>query len=198
MLAEARREFEAGLKKTPGDERSWVARGQARRNADPAGALADLDQALKLNPASRDAMQTKANVLSSKLGRTADAVAVLDALVEAHPDYLGGRAGRGVLLARLGKRDTALADAAAVLKANPPPLIRYQVAGIFALTSETHPADRAEALRLLASAFRDNEGLSYVPTDPDLDPIRDDPDFRKLVDAARTLEAAAEPSGGKN
>ncbi|MBA4065199.1 MAG: hypothetical protein C0501_16090 [Isosphaera sp.] len=188
--AAARRQAEEGLKKTPGDELSWVARAQARRPRDPAGALADLDRAIGLNPQSLHGLQTKASVLAEDLGRVADAVAVLDRLVDAHPEYVPARAGRAVLNARLGRRDAAHADAAAVLDGEPAPFTRYQAAGVFALTSKTHPDDRKEALRLLASALRDKEGLAHVPTDHDLDPVRSDPEFGKLVEAARVLAAA--------
>jgi serine/threonine protein kinase/tetratricopeptide (TPR) repeat protein len=192
--AAARREADEGLKRTPGDELSWVARGLARRAHDPAGAIADFDQALKLNPTSRPALQNTANVLAEQLGRTEDAIAVLDRLIEAHPDSVNARAGRGVLLARLGKREPAHADAAAALTLDAAPFTRYQVAGIYARTSKDHPADRTEALRLLASALRDKEGLSYVPTDQDLDPLRADPEFQKLVEAAKSLEVTAAPA----
>lgn len=195
--AAAKRELTEGLKRVPGDELSWIARAQARRPRDPTGALADLDQALKHNQRSRNALQTKASILSEDLGRAADAVAVLDALIDAHPDYIPARAGRAVVLARLGRREAAHLDATTVLKMNPTPFTRYQIAGVYALTSKTHPQDKADALRLLASALRDKEGLAYVANDHDLDPIRADPVFRELVEAAKSLEAASVPTIGK-
>ena len=63
-------------------------------------------------------------------------------------------------------------------------------AGIFALTSETVPKDRAEALRLLGSCFRSGYGLDLIDRDPDLDSIRDRPEFRRLVDEARARRPA--------
>jgi tetratricopeptide (TPR) repeat protein len=187
----AAQDHEQGLSRTPGDELSWIARGLAHMAGDPGRAVADFDRALAENPESRQAMQNKASVLSERLGRTEEAIAVLDRLIGIHPEYVAARAGRGVLLARLGRRDAALSDASAALALSDEPFIRYQVAGIFALTSRSHPEDRAEALRLLASALRDKQGLAMLPTDPDLGPIRGDPDLDRLVEAARTLEAAS-------
>jgi tetratricopeptide (TPR) repeat protein len=189
--AAAAKHREDGLTRTPGDETSWVARGVARLAADPAGAVADFDQALALDPLSHQALQNKANALAERLSRPAEAVAVLDRLVAAHPEYAPARAGRAVVLARLGNREAAHADAVAVLQLDPTPFTRYQMAGVYALTSGTHPADKAEALRLLASALQDREGLRQLPGDRDLDPLRADPGFHKLVVAAQTLAEVA-------
>lgn len=185
--------LQTGHSQAPGDELSWIARGLARMARDPEGAIADFDGALRQNPESRQALQNKASVLSERLGRPDEAVAVLDRLIELHPEYVPARAGRGVLLARLGRREAALADAAVALALSQEPFNRYQVAGIFALTSRTHPDDRPEALRLLASALRDKEGLALVSTDPDLEALRGDPGLNRILEAARALEETAAP-----
>ena len=189
----AARQMEAGLALTPGDELSWIARGLARMGRDPEGAVADFDQALQLAPGSRQALQNKASVLSEQLGKTEEAISVLDRLIVRYPDYVPARSGRGVLLARVGRREAAHADAEAALDLSDDPFISYQVAGIFALTSRSHPADRDRGLRLLASAFRGGTGPDLVATDPDLEPIRDNPALRQLAEAARTLQEAASP-----
>jgi tetratricopeptide (TPR) repeat protein len=184
--AAADRKF--GLSSDPGDETSWVARGMAKLNAgDATGAIADFEAALKLNPRSRDARQNKGGALADHLGRVADGIAVLDGLIADEPDFIPARAGRGVYLARLGKRDLAHADAAEVLKRNPPPLFRYQVAGIFALTSASHPKDADEAVKLLAAALHDHGGLEHVDSDPDLASLRKDARFQSVVLAAKKL-----------
>ena len=63
----------------------------------------------------------------------------------------------------------------------------YQVGCVYALTSKTHSDDRREALRLIRSAFQAGFGLDIAEADADLDPIRDDPDFRDLLRDARRL-----------
>ena len=164
---------------------SWVARGLARLPQSPDGAMADFDEALKLDPRCISALEAKASVLSEQLGRTEDAIRVLDDAVRFHPDYPPVRSGRGVLLARLGRREPAHADARDSLRLAHRPEVTYQVAGIYALTSREHPADRAEAFRLLRIAFEQGFGLELVDQDPELVPIRSLPEFREIVQAAK-------------
>jgi hypothetical protein len=95
------------------------------------------------------------------------------------------RSGRGVLLARLGRREPALADARESLRLDHEPEVTYQVAGIYASTSREHPADRTEAFRLLRIAFEQGFGLELVDQDPELVPIRSLPEFREIVQSAK-------------
>ena len=160
---------------------------------DPIGALADYDTALKVNPRYLTALQNKANVLAEQLGRTDEAIAALDTLLGLYPGYVPARAGRGVLLARIGKREAAHADARMALEKDRTPLNTYQVAGIYALTSRQQPDDRREALRLLESALSQGFGLDLIDKDRDLDAIRDGPELRRLVEAARARRPVSSP-----
>jgi serine/threonine protein kinase/Tfp pilus assembly protein PilF len=176
-----------GLLRQPCDEVSWVARGLARMNADPNGALADFDQAVAINPHYLPALEDRAAVLAERLGRTDDAIEALSQAIRLAPERGQPRAGRGVLLARLGRRDEALRDAQEAERLDPRPEVLYQAAGIYALTSEKNAADRREAFRLLAAALRQGHGFDLLEIDPDLRPIREQPEFRQLLEAARTL-----------
>ena len=189
----ARRDREASLRVEPRDERDWTARGLARQPRDPRAALADFERALGLNPCYLSALQDKANVLAEDLGRTEEAVATLDRAVTLYPNDVPARAGRGVLLARLGRREAAHADARESLRRNSTPMTVYQVAGIYALTSRQVPDDRREAFRLLGSALSQGFGLDLIPKDRDLESIRDQPEFRTLVEAARSRRGGASP-----
>jgi serine/threonine protein kinase/Flp pilus assembly protein TadD len=192
--ASAKQDRELGLTREPLDELSWIARGVARLGGDPQGALADFERALESNPRSRAALENKAHVLSERVGKTAEAIEVLNAAVEFHPDYIPARAGRGVLLARLGDRAAAHADAVETLARDSRPGTLYQIAGIYALTSRDQPADRARALQLLAAAIRQEpRWIGVVPKDPDLDPIRDDADFRRLMQSLADINAVGDP-----
>src|SRR5206468_478074 len=62
------RDLEAALRARPQDDTGWIMRAIARLPGDPRAALADLDEALKLNPVSEFALQNKAHVLSEVLG----------------------------------------------------------------------------------------------------------------------------------
>jgi tetratricopeptide (TPR) repeat protein len=173
----------------PDDEYDWIARGLAKRDDDPKGALADFDQALRMNPQSFEGLQNKAALLSDKFGKDGEALEVLDEAVRLYPDSVLARGGRGILLARLGKRDQAIADARQALVIDPSPLTLYQVAGIYAQTSKQNAEDRIQALHLLSSALRGGAGLEWVDADHDLDLVRDDAEFKRIVAAARALEA---------
>jgi serine/threonine protein kinase/tetratricopeptide (TPR) repeat protein len=187
----AQEQSRLGLTARPGDPASWVARGLARVGTDPRGALADFRAAEKLAPRYLPALQNQASVLSDLMGRDAEAVTVLDRALRAHPEADMARAGRAVLLARLKRRDEALADARRCLKGKPHPSIIYQVAGAYALASRQVSSDRKEAVRLLREALAAGYGLQFIDQDPDLAPVRDHPDFRTVVAAARALRGTA-------
>ncbi len=183
----AKHDFATGLQLRPADELSWVSRGLARLQKDSAGALADFAEALALNPGCRQALQNQAHVLSERLGKTAEAIAVLDRLLATYPDYVAGRAGRAVLHARLGKREAALADAAESLRLDQSPGTLYQVACAYALTSRQNPNDAETALRHLREALARNYGRELLGEDEDLAPLRKHLEFARLRSAAATL-----------
>jgi serine/threonine protein kinase/tetratricopeptide (TPR) repeat protein len=193
----ARRDQEDGLQGEPRDEQDLTARGLARQSRDPRAALADYESALKLNPRCRAAYQNKANVLAENLGRTEEAIKALDQVLALYPNYVPARAGRGVLHARLGRREAAHADARETLRRNTEPFTIYQVAGVYALTSRQEPADRQEAFRLLNSTLNQGFGLDLIESDRDLDAIRDQPEFRQMVEAARLRRVRAAPRPGQ-
>jgi len=184
----AEREFAEGMKVEPTDERGWMARAQARLFREPVAALADFDQALRVNPTLILALQGKAHLLS-KSGKTVEAIQALTRIIELNPDSPDAWSGRGVLRARTGDRDGALADAREALRMTERPATKYQIAGIYGLTSKTHPEDRREAFSLLDGALRAGFGFDLLEKDPELDPIRKDTEFKKIVDAARAYRA---------
>lgn len=186
---EAERDRQRGLEQTPTDEASWVARANARMAIDPEAALADLEEALRLNPRYFHAMQTRSHVLAERLGRIPEAIDSLDETLQHYPDSLQAIAGRGVLHARQNDRDLALQDAQRCLLLQPEPEQLYQMACIYALTSRTSPEDRTEAYRWLAAAFGEGFGLNFALTDPDLEPIHEDVEFRRIFSAAQFLAA---------
>jgi tetratricopeptide (TPR) repeat protein len=189
----SREDFREGLRQVPPDEEDWIARGVAKAPSDPTAALGDFEKALELNPRSRRGLQNKASILSENLGRSEDSLPVFDQLVAFSPDQVRFRSGRGIVLARLGRREAAHQDAKHALASDRKPETLYQVAGIYALTARQHPEDRAEALRLLATALRQGYGFDLLEKDTDLDPIRSRAEFRSLVDAARTLRTRPLP-----
>jgi serine/threonine protein kinase/Flp pilus assembly protein TadD len=194
----ARKDQQRGLELQPADELSWVVRGLAKIENNPKAALSDLNQALHINPYSLDGLQNKASVLSEQLGRTGEAIEILNRAVELYPDFIPARAGRGVLLARLGKRKEAHRDAENCLIRDVQPATLYQVAGVYALTFKEHPEDLPQALLLLSCALAKGYGQNLLAIDPDLEPIRKHPEFVRLVAQTKTLKGeTAEKEGSK-
>jgi serine/threonine protein kinase/Flp pilus assembly protein TadD len=186
----ARLDRAEGLRRVPTDGPSWIVRSAARdMDHDTTGALDDLEQALKLLPDNFDALWNKAGILSDT-GRNAEAIGVLDRLATLFPNHAPVRGSRGVLHARLGHRDAALTDADLAMTLSRSPESTYYAACTRALTSRTHPDDRAEALRLLGMALENGFGLLYVDSDRDLDPVRNDPRFQRLVVEAKATARA--------
>ena len=173
----------------PSEPISWVARGYHRMAKEPEKALADFDAALRFGPHLRDALLNK-GVLLADLHREADAIEVFDQLLELSPDDVEARAGRGVYLSRLGRAEEARRDAVAVLKAEPTAYRKFQMAGLYAQLVRHDPEgqDRAEALRLLALALRAGfNDMEALKTDADLEPIRNDPEYKRLLTAVEQL-----------
>jgi serine/threonine protein kinase/Flp pilus assembly protein TadD len=183
----AERDRQEGLKREPVEESCWTARGFARLGSDAKGALADFEKALERNPQYRPALVNKAHVFGELLDRPADAVATLDKAIQYHPETASLRSTRAVYLARMGRRDAAHRDAESALDLSGDAATRYQVAGVYSLTSKQNPDDRKEAMRLLAAALKKDYGFEYLDVDPELAPIRELDEYKSLVSAARTL-----------
>ncbi|HEX8203605.1 MAG TPA: tetratricopeptide repeat protein, partial [Isosphaeraceae bacterium] len=190
--AGARHDRAEGRRRTPGDEAGWIGRGLDRLGDDPRGALADFEEALALNPRSRPALQDKAAVLAEHLGRPEEAIRVLDRAVALDPDYVPARVGRGVLLARLGRRTEAHRDAEESRRRDASAGTTYRAACIYALTSTAEPSDGPLAVRLLESALtQDASWADVARTDPDLGALRARAEFGDLL---RSF-SAREPTG---
>ncbi len=188
----ARQDVREGLSRQPRDELSCIVRGIARLNGDTQGALADFYRALNWNPRSILAWQNISHVLAERLDRLPAAVDALDHLLSVDPSNAPALAGRGVLRARLGQDEASHRDAEAALAASTEPLLRYQVACIYALTAARHSADRRRAIELIAGSLRDDASIVDVASrDSDLAHVRDDPQLQAVLSAARTIQQAA-------
>jgi tetratricopeptide (TPR) repeat protein len=176
-----------GLRETPTDPLSWAARGFAIRARDPHAALAAFNKALDLDPRCYFALQNKAAVLAEAFKKDDESLDIMNFAVRLYPDSVLTRGGRGVLLARKGKRKEALDDAQAALLLDSEAPTLYQVACIYSLTSKQVPADQLKAMSFLAGALRKGFALGWIDTDPDMDPLRKLPEFDKAVAAAREL-----------
>jgi tetratricopeptide (TPR) repeat protein len=191
---EAKLDREKALKMQPNDELDWSTRGYARMNSEPAEALKDFDEAIARNKRSSEALINKSIVLSEFLNRPQEGIAVLDRFLKFYPDHTGARMGRGVVLARVGECEKARLDAEECLKRNPTPFFMYQAAGLYAQLSrhERGTDAKQKALSLLGDALRKGfSELDLFQTDDDLNPIRDDSEFKRLLQVAAGLKKSA-------
>ena len=86
-----------------------------------------------------------------------------------------------------------------VLKEEPTPYRLYQMAGMYAQLSKTDKtgACRQQALQLAARAFRTGfDTLNIIKDDTDLDPIRNDAEFKELVEHAEAAGGGEVNSAG--
>jgi serine/threonine protein kinase/Tfp pilus assembly protein PilF len=180
----------AGLQ--PKEESEFLTRAFSKMAAnDPNGALGDLNEALKLNPYSLSGLQNKAHVLAEMLGRLDEALKVMDQVVEKHRDFSEGRAGRAVLLARLGKRDLAHEEIQRALVMGGDATIIYQAACVYSITSGQQAEDLGRAMSFLREALRNNfRDFAVIDTDHDIDALRKHSEFKAVLKAARELYRA--------
>jgi TolB-like protein/Tfp pilus assembly protein PilF len=119
------------------------------------------------------------------LGQVEEAQAASRRVMELLPDYLlqnpddaRARSVYATTLASLGRRDEAIAESRHALELSPDdPLMLYNVGCLFAQLNEKPRA--IDALqRAITAGYWD---LGWMRHDPDLDPLREDPGFQKML-----------------
>ncbi len=172
----------------PRTEEDYVVRGWARMLAkNSTGARADYERALELNHRSLVALQNLAHVLGDQLKDAKAALAATTKLTELYPEFGPALAGHALVLARLGRRDEAHEAIRKAQRVSEDPEMTYHAATVFALTSAKNAADRPEAIKLLRRAVNDRHNADQLASDADLDPIRTDPQFVEIQQAAKAL-----------
>ncbi len=194
-LIGARRARALGLKLTPTDFASWMARGVQQLSSSPVKALQDFQRAASLKPASPEPWMNIASAYAKKLEDDRKAVEAMDQVIALSPPSPKALATRGVLLARLGRREEAHRDAHQALELDQRANTAYRVSGIFAQTSQLEEGDAGVALRLLKQAAAQDPPLvlHYLAVDPDWEPLRANPQFRELV--RRLADLQSPPAG---
>ncbi len=195
-LQEAQADIQAGLQQTPVDAISWIARGVARMKRDPQAALDDFESALELDPTASQAWHNQAHVYSEVLDQPQQAINALNSCLQFDANDTMALAGRGVLRARLGSKESALQDAERLLAMPLDAITRYQAACIYALCAAEDAALHARALKLLAESLREDPHLAdLLDEDPDLNAINGGPVFQRMASAIGVLRELE--SGGQ-
>jgi tetratricopeptide (TPR) repeat protein len=181
-LQEARADYDRALQRPPVTADDWVSVALARLPGEPQRALADLQSAETLHGASSTILQSMAHVYSEHLQQPAEAMRMLDRLLEAQPRFQKALAGRAVLHARAGRTQNAREDLQklSALDSDLTAESIYQMACTLAICSSRQPEMRPEALKQLARAVRRGYGGQLLKQDPDLDSIRDSEEFRHI------------------
>lgn len=189
QTAEADQDFDFVMQNDPVSVEDWHDRAVARLPENPEEALKDLQKAENLFGPIPMILQTMAHVLSERLHKELDSIAVLDRVLEQNPRYQNALSGRAVLYARAGNRERAKGDVDTLLKLPEPRTaqINYQIACALALVSESQPELQQEALVWLARAVAGGYGGDLLDTDPDLQPIRALLDFQMIRRTAKIL-----------
>lgn len=134
--AEAKQDLARAVACRPASELDWVRRGTLLLPTDPQAAMRDFQQAVRLNPNSLAGRQNLAHVLAEQLARPEDSIEHLDALTQLDASNAERWAGRGVVLARLGRLGESLSDlrhASTLPMSNP--LVAYQLACGYSLVA---------------------------------------------------------------
>jgi tetratricopeptide (TPR) repeat protein len=177
----------------PANAEGWTYRALLKSPSDPRGALADFDKALAFNPDSILTLYGKATLLSDVFKSNTEAVEGLDKVLRLDPHFVEARIKRGFLLAGLGKRDKAVADAEVSIRAEPTPHRHYQAASIYALTFRKDPLDKKRAIELLAYALRNGYGVKTYERDSYFASLRNLTEFRRLAEGLEILGAGDLP-----
>ncbi|MFY8059480.1 MAG: tetratricopeptide repeat protein, partial [Planctomycetaceae bacterium] len=186
---EAEADFQWAMQSPPAAALDWVSRAIFQFDRQPEAGLKDLQQAEKLYGPIPMILQPMAHVLSERLGREEDSVAVLDRLLVGSPRYQKALSGRAVLHARAGRFELAKKDVDTLL-AMPERRghdINYHIACTYALMSPSQPLLASEAISWLARAVAGGYGRDIIDTDTDLQPIRGMQDFQMIRRTARIL-----------
>jgi serine/threonine protein kinase/Flp pilus assembly protein TadD len=186
--AGAKSDLEAAAACRPVSELDYLVRAAQLVRKDPQAALADYRAAAALNPRSLPALQNQAHVLADKLGADEDAIVISAKAAAYYPQFAPARVGHAVLLARLGRRDEAHAEAGQALVLSEDPSVLYQVGCVYALTARTHPGDAGKALDLIRKAYRGGySNVRQLDHDTDLKALRAMPEFGALAASVREL-----------
>jgi tetratricopeptide (TPR) repeat protein len=174
----------------PQDEADYVARGLDRSSQqDYVGALADFTKSTEVNPRYLHGWQNQANILSERLHQTEKALDPLDKALQLSAEFAPALAGKAVLLARLGQRPEAHKIMTQALAKNEDPMVLYQAACVYSLTSAKQAEDKTQALAFLRQALRNGfADFKMIAEDSDVDAIRKMPGFAAAVTSAKELQ----------
>lgn len=179
--ARAKSDLQTAIESTPLSPEDWVARGVLKIQSAPKNALADFQQALKLDSNNSAAHFNSAHVYSEILGDLPAAINSLTELEKLGKKNASVIASRGILLARNDQDDLAIQDANSAAALQPNPLEMLQIAGIFSLVATSESELGFAATWLSRSIAADKTMAELAVQDPDLIKLRQSPKFSQVL-----------------
>ena len=176
------------LQTEPVDANGWMARALARVEDDPAAALQDVQRAQQIAPELRDVGRNLAYIHAEHLDQPEQATQILADLVTrfGNPDDVMSQA---VMLARMGRDEEAIAMGDQALESRRDGKLVFQMACVYSLNSDEHPEYVDLSVAHLAEAISmEPHLLGKLVKDTDLNKIRTTPEFRRVMQAAITLQ----------
>jgi tetratricopeptide (TPR) repeat protein len=164
-----------------------LAQARSQFEVDPRAALASYRAAEKIAPAAIEPLVNQAYIYGEVLLNYAEALHSLDRLAHHHPEHIDGICGRAVYLARLKRYDESVVEIRRALKLSNDPFTYYRVGCAYALLAQQKAEYKELALRYLALALEQGEGVEYLLEDRDLDSIRAAAEFKTLADMVRLM-----------
>jgi tetratricopeptide (TPR) repeat protein len=145
----------------------YLNRSQVRAPTDHAGRFADIEEALKLEPDSADALEMKASLLKFE-GKYSDAIAAYDAAIAATPgSTLSMRRGRAIALYKSGRTAEAEKDLAKIRQESTKPVDLNNLCwdmAVVGILLESAAEDCREAIKLRpdSSVYKDSLGFALL------------------------------------
>ncbi len=172
----------------PIDAEDWAARAIVLANTDHDRAMMEIERGLEKFPKSIVLLRNKLHILADVRGENEQALAICKELCRVLPDSISEQLGLAVCHARLAQFEEAGQIAAAVESEVASPIDRLQLACVYSLLTRHKSEYRDRSLKCLQRALASQPSLVHrASNDPDLEVIRVDQDYLRLVAAARQL-----------
>ena len=193
----AKTDYANAIQCEPKTDQHWVDRGLIRLGSNPALAAEDFERALLVNPASIDAHQKLAYVYSELLRNPDKSLTHSNRLVELAPWQPTHLAGRAVLHARSGRTIEAVDDLEKLETMRlQDPMVIYQSACGYSLLASDAVKQGINVTTFSQPAFRmfvRSIGaaptiLDIARTDPDVQWMREQPQFQEIAQAVTALQ----------
>ena len=178
----ARDDYQTGMETPPTDEQSCIRRAMSLIRRKPELAIQDLKAAMEMNPRSYTAHRNLAFVYGERLKQPKPAIEILERMTTWSPRPHEELMSIAVMYSRLEDRDAAISYCDRALEISRTPKTVFQASCVYANTARTKPADKRHAIALLTEAIENDVKWKEVASkDPDLDEIRGEQEFSKLV-----------------